>query len=156
MIIPSYRIKKSLIAGAGQGLFFDEKVAAGSVLIAPDRIPEVHRWSDVLAMPDPEAARGASVRWFEEYYTVSLDWPDECYVNHSFTPNGLWHLGFVFAQRPIAPGDELTIDYRHLLPEGEAEVFNDVETGEAIIGWSGKESLRRSTRALARLIDSAD
>lgn len=103
-------------------------------------------------MPDPAAARAASVRWFEEFYTVSLEWPDECYINHSFDPNGLWHLGFVFASRDIAQDEELTIDYRHLLPEGVAETFADADSGLPIIGWSGRESLQLSTLALARLL----
>jgi len=152
MILPRYRVQPSRIPGAGNGIFIDESVAAGRVVIAPDAIPRVHRWTDLEAMPDPAAARAASVRWFEEFYTVSLDWPDECYVNHAFDPSGLWHLGFVFAVRPLLPGDELTIDYRHLLPEGEAEAFVDADSGSPIIGWSGAESLRRSTAALAGLL----
>ncbi len=152
MIIPVYRVEPSRIAGAGSGVFLAQAVAAGSVIVAPDAIPRVHRWAELDTMSDPAAARAASVRWFEEFYTVSLDWPDECYINHSFQPNGLWHLGFVFAAGPITPDDELTIDYRHLLPEGEAESFTDADTGQPIIGWSGRESLRRSTTDLARLL----
>jgi len=82
---------------------------------------------------------------------VSLDWPDECYVNHSFEPSGLWHLGFIFAARELAAGEELTVDYRHLLPEGEREAFVDARTGEPIIGLPWRESLAMSTRALAAL-----
>jgi hypothetical protein len=93
----------------------------------------------------------AAVRWFEDECTVSLDWPDECYVNHSFAPNGLWHLGFIFAARALQPGEELTVDYRHLLPEGEREAFHDAASGEPIIGFSWAESLARSTRELAAL-----
>jgi len=152
VIIPAYAIEPSRITGAGKGLFLRAAVPAGRIIIAPDAIPAVHRWADIDDMPDPDAARAASVRWFEEYYTVSLDWPDECYVNHDFSPNGLWHLGFVFAARDLAAGEELTIDYRHLLPEGVAEVFIDAASGQPIIGWSGQESLRRSTAELARLL----
>ncbi len=152
MIIPAYRIAQSLIQGAGSGVFIEEVVPAGRVIVAPDAIPRVYRWQDLDTMPDPVTARAASVRWFEESCTVSLEWPDECYINHSFSPNGLWHLGFVFAARPLAVGEELTIDYRHLLPEGEAEVFVDSESGEPIIGWSGRESLRRSIADLATLL----
>ncbi len=152
MILPPYRIAPSAIPGAGSGIFISGAVTAGKVIVAPDAIPAVHRWQDIDAMPDPARAKAASVRWFEEYYTVSLDWPDECYINHSFEPNGLWHLGFVFAARDIASGEELTIDYRHLLPEGEPEAFADAASGRPIIGWSGRESLRRSTTELARLL----
>ncbi len=153
MIIPAYCIQPSRIPGAGKGVFLTEAIAAGRVLVAPDAIPRVHHWEELDAMPDPAAARAASVRWFEEFCTVSLDWPDECYINHQFEPNGLWHLGFVFAARDIAVGEELTVDYRHLLPEGEAETFVDADSGLAIVGWSGRESLRRSTAELAQLLD---
>ncbi|MGQ0801071.1 MAG: SET domain-containing protein-lysine N-methyltransferase [Pseudomarimonas sp.] len=152
MIIPAYSIQSSRIPGAGKGVFLAQAIAAGSVVVAPDAIPRVHRWEELDTMPDPVAARAASVRWFEEFCTVSLDWPDECYINHQFEPNGLWHLGFVFAARDIAAGEELTVDYRHLLPEGEAETFVDAHSGRPIIGWSGRESLRRSTAELARLL----
>ncbi len=152
MFLVAYRVDSSRIAGAGRGVFLAEPVAAGCTLIAPDAIERVHRWPEVEAMPDADAAKAASVRWFDESFTVSLDWPDECYINHSFNPNGLWHLGFVFAARDLHAGEELTIDYRHLLPEGEREAFLDADSGQPIVGWSGRESLRRSTAALARLL----
>lgn len=151
MILPRYRIDASRIPGAGRGVFLDEAVARGRVLVAPDAIPATYRWDEVRAQPDPEAAMAAAVRWFEDRYTISLDWPDECFLNHSFEPNGLWHLGFVFAARDLAAGEELTIDYRHLLPEGEVEAFRDAGSGQAIVGYSWAESLAVSTRALAAL-----
>ena len=152
MILPAYRVAASTIPGAGKGVFLGEAVARGRILVAPDAIPRVHRWDEVLAMPDPEAAMAASVRWFEDRFTVSPEWPDECYLNHSFAANGLWHLGFVFAARDLAAGEEITVDYRHLLGDGQEEVFRDAVTGQAIVGWSWQESLSRSTRELASLL----
>ena len=152
MILPAYRVDASTIPGAGKGVFLDEAVARGRILVAPDAIPRVYRWDEVLAQPDPDEALAASVRWFEDRYTVSLDWPDECFINHSFEANGLWHLGFVFAARDLQAGEELTVDYRHLLAEGQEEVFRDARTGRAIVGWSWAESLARSTRELATLL----
>jgi hypothetical protein len=152
MILPRYCVAPSTIPGAGQGVFVAEDVARGRILVAPDAIPRVYRWEEVLAMPEREAALAASVRWFEDRYTVSTDWPDECYLNHCFEPNGLWHLGFVFAARELAAGEEITIDYRHLLGEGQEENFRDARSGDAIVGWSWSESLARSTRDLADLL----
>lgn len=151
MILPRYRIAPSRIPGAGQGLYLEEPVARGRIVVAPDAIPATFGWDEVRAQPDPSAAMAAAVRWFEDRYTISLDWPDECFLNHSFEPNGLWHLGFVFAARDLDAGEELTIDYRHLLPEGEPEAFRDAATGREIIGFSWAESLASSTRALAAL-----
>lgn len=152
MILPNYRVAASTISGAGRGVFLEEAVAAGRILVAPDAIPRVYRWDEVMALPDRDAALAASVRWFEDRFTVSPEWPDECYLNHSFAPNGLWHLGFVFAARDLAAGEEVTIDYRHLLGEAQEESFVDAATGDAIVGWSWAESLSRSTRDLARLL----
>lgn len=152
MILPKYRIAASTIPGAGQGVFIEAPLAAGRILVAPDAIPRVYRWDEVMALPDRESALAASVRWFEDRYTVSPEWPDECYLNHSFTPNGLWHLGFVFAARDLEPGEEITIDYRHLLGEGQQESFRDAASGQAIVGWSWQESLGRSTRELAAML----
>lgn len=152
MILPNYRIAASTIPGAGQGVFIEAPLAAGRILVAPDAIPRVYRWDEVMALPDRESALAASVRWFEDRYTVSPEWPDECYLNHSFTPNGLWHLGFVFAARDLEPGEEITIDYRHLLGEGQQESFRDAASGQAIVGWSWQESVGRSTRELAAML----
>lgn len=151
MILPRYHIAPSRIPGAGQGLFLDEAVARGRILVAPDAIPATYTWDQVRARPDPDAAMAATVRWFEDRYTITPEWPDECFVNHSFAPNGLWHLGFIFAARELAAGEELTVDYRHLLPEGEEEVFRDAQSGRAIVGFSWAESLALSTRELASL-----
>ncbi len=97
----------------------------------------------------------AAARWFEDRYTLSPDWPDECYINHSFEPSGLWHLGFVFAARDLPAGTEITVDYRHLLAPGQEEDFIDSATGEKIIGLSWADSLATSTRALASLLAGA-
>ena len=151
MILPPYRIAASTIPGAGKGLFLAAPVARGRVVVAPDDIRGTWPWHEVRQRPDAEAAMAASVRWFEDQCTVSLDWPDECYVNHSFEPNGLWHLGFIFAARDLAEGEELTVDYRHLLPEGEREAFNDAKTGREIVGLSWADALAQSSRALLAL-----
>jgi len=150
MILPRYRIAASTIGGAGKGLFLEEAVAAGQVVTAPDAIDRTYRPDEVATQPD---LRYACARWFEDRYTLSPEWPDECYINHSFEPTGLWHLGFVFATRDLPVGAEITVDYRHLLPPGEAEDFLDAATGEKIIGLSWAESLASSTRTLGRLID---
>ncbi len=154
MILPRYHVAASSIPGAGQGLFLDEPVAAGRVITAPDAIERTFRHADISASPELRAQFHASARWFEDRYTISPDWPDECYINHSFTPNGLWHLGFVFALAELPAGTEITVDYRHLLPPGEAEDFVDAATGETITGLSWSDSLAGSTRALAELLDT--
>jgi hypothetical protein len=155
MILPRYHIADSAIAGAGKGLFLDEAVAAGQVVTAPDGIPRTYRRAEIEADDSLRALWHASARWFEDRYTLSPEWPDECYINHSFAPTGLWHLGFVFALADLPAGSEVTVDYRHLLPPGQAEDFVDSATGETITGLSWQESLASSTRALAGLLASS-
>ena len=153
MILPRYRIAASHIAGAGQGLFIAEPVTAGSIVTAPDGIDKTYSYAQLAGSPELAPQLHASARWFGDCYTVSPDWPDECYINHSFEPCGLWHLGFVFALRDLPEGTELTVDYRHLLAPGQVEDFRDAATDEKIVGFEWAASLRSSTAALGRLLD---
>jgi len=151
MILPRYHVAASRIPGAGKGLFLDEPVAAGRLITAPDDIPKVYKWNELQALPNAAEALAATVRWFEDRYTFTPEWPDECYINHSFEPCGLWHLGFVFALTALPPGTEITVDYRHLLAPDQEEDFADATTGRRIVGYSWAESLARSTAQLAAL-----
>lgn len=152
VILPRYRIGTSAIAGAGLGLYMEEPVPRGRVVIAPDGIGETFDFDTLQTDPELAAQLHTSVRWFEDRYTLAPDWPDECYVNHDFEPNGLWHLGFVFAARNLAAGEELTIDYRHLLAPGQQETFRDARTGTPIVGLGWRESLLATSRALAAML----
>jgi hypothetical protein len=152
MILPKYHVAPSHIPGAGQGLFLDEPVARGRLITAPDAIPEVFRFDEIERMPNAAQLLPATVRWFEDRYTVTPEWPDECYINHAFAPTGLWHLGFVFALRDLEPGTEVTVDYRHLLAPGQVEDFRDALSGEEIVGYTWQESLATSTEQLRGLV----
>jgi len=151
MILPRYHVAASAIPGAGKGLFLDEAVHAGCIIIAPDDIRKVYKWTDVEALPNADELLAATVRWFEDRYTVTPEWPDECYVNHAFEPTGLWHLGFVFAPADLPRGTEITVDYRHLLAPGQEESFRDAVSGERIVGYTWQESLGQSTAQLHAL-----
>jgi hypothetical protein len=151
MILPRYHVAASTIPGAGKGLFLDESASAGQILIAPDDIRKVYKWNEVQGLPNAEELLAATVRWFEDRYTVTPEWPDECYVNHAFEPTGLWHLGFVFAATNLPRGCEITVDYRHLLAPGQEESFHDAHTGARIVGYTWHESLSRSTAQLHAL-----
>jgi hypothetical protein len=151
MILPRYHVATSLIPGAGKGLFLDETVAAGRLITAPDDIRKVYKWNDVLTQPNAQELLGATVRWFEDRYTITPEWPDECYINHAFAPRGLWHLGFVFALADLPASTEVTVDYRHLLAPGQEEDFRDAATGERIVGYAWYESMAASTAQLYAL-----
>lgn len=150
MIQFPYEIKNSHIPNAGKGIFTTAKVKVGKVLIAPSKIDETIDLAELIGEhAHPHA--DSSVRWFETRCTVSPHWPDECYVNHSFTPNGLWHLGFIFALRDIGVGEEITMDYSHIIAPDYEMDFLDSLTGKVIRGLSWQQSLVSSTAQLLEL-----
>ena len=152
MIVPRYHIAPSGIPGAGKGLFLEEAVARGRVIIAPDKVHTVMAEHELRKYAPDSIEVESSVRWFEDWFSLTPEWSDECYVNHSFTPNGLWHLGFIFAAADLAAGQELTIDYRLVIGTGEEMPFKDAATGRAIVGLAWNDKLRNSTGELLKLI----
>lgn len=152
MIIPKYRVAPSAISGAGQGLFLEQAVKNGAVIIAPDNVHTVWPESKLRQYPADSREVESSVRWFENYFSLTPEWSDECYVNHSFTPNALWHLGFIFALADLDAGAEITMDYRYVIGDGEELPFRDSLTGERIVGLGWADALRGSAQQLlARL-----
>src|ERR1700739_4677418 len=152
MIIPRYHVEASRIPGAGKGLFLDEAVAKGRVIIAPDRIHTVMAEKQLRSYAPDSIEVESSVRWFEDWFSLTPEWSDECYVNHSFTPSGLWHLGFIFAQENLHPGTELTMDYRLVIGSGEEMPFRDAATGQAIVGLPWRDNLRQSAQRVLELL----
>jgi len=151
LILPRYFVAPSAIAGAGKGLFIDEPVVRGRVLLAPDNIHTVWPESRLRQFPADSLEVQSSVRWFEDQFSLTPEWSDECYVNHSFAPNALWHLGFVFALQDLAAGVEITMDYRYVIGSGERMPFLDSQTGREIIGLPWTENLRQSAAQLVAL-----
>jgi hypothetical protein len=150
MICIPYHVSSSLIPGAGSGLFTSVPVSAGRVIVAPTHIEQTIPLHELTENPGHPHA-DSSIRWFEDQCTISPEWPDECYVNHAFEPTGLWHLGFIFALRDLDSGEEITVDYRHLLgPEVELP-FLDALTQQSIVGYSWHEKLLRSSEAMLEL-----
>ena len=151
MIVPKYEIRPARFA-EGKGVFLLEGVKRGQILVAPDAINQVYNAEQRAGLVPGSAEDEACVRWFESYHTVSTDWPDDCYVNHSFNPSGLWHLGFIFATRDLQAGDEVTADYRFLVDDNEVMPFKDAETGQEIVGYVWEDNLRISTELLLALL----
>ena len=121
-------------------------------MVVPDAINRILTLDELNAYPKDSLEQDSSVRWFENYYTVNLEWTDECYINHSFECNGIWHLGFIFAARDIEAGEEMTIDYRFIIPEGEAMPFVDGASGQPIIGYSWKEIMAKSMEQVQKAL----
>lgn len=152
MIVPRYRIAASSIAGAGQGLYLDEAVSRGTVIIAPDKVHTVMREAALRQYPPQSIEVESSVRWFEDWFSLTPEWSDECYVNHSFAPTGLWHLGFIFACDDLAAGTEVTMDYERVIGSGERMPFKDAASGREIVGLPWPQALQRSAAELLQLL----
>jgi SET domain-containing protein len=150
-----HAIGPSRIPGAGLGLFTREPIAMGRVIIVPNQAHPLRTAEELAKLPQDSIEAASSIRWFEGVFTVDPEWSEESHLNHSFTPNCLWHLGFVFALQDLDPGAELTIDYRHLLDEQTVLDFRDSITGWEIRGLSWQEAVRRSSEQLARLFRDA-
>lgn len=151
MILPRYRVEPSRIPGAGKGLFLDEAVARGRVITAPDNIHTVWPEAKLRQYPADSIEVESSVRWFEDQFSLTPEWSDECYINHSFTPNALWHLGFVFAFAELPAGSEVTVDYRYVIGDGERMPFADSVTGREIVGLPWMQVLAEGARQLVWL-----
>lgn len=152
MIVPRYSVGASLIPHAGKGLFIQEAVKKGAVIIAPDNVHTVWPESQLRKFSADSPEVESSVRWFENWFSLTPEWSDECYVNHSFTPNALWHLGFIFALADLQAGAEITMDYRHVIGDGERLPFNDSITGQPIIGLEWQDTLRESSQQLLQVL----
>lgn len=151
MIVINYEVRSSTINSAGMGIFAADDIPPGKVVSIPDGINRIYTAAEIDAMPQGAVEYQSSVRWFEDRYSAVSGWSDECYYNHSFQPNCVWHLGFVFAAREISAGEEITIDYSHLLEEGTRSMFEDSGTGKCVTGMSFRESMASSCVALAEI-----
>ncbi len=151
MILPRYRVGDSLIPLAGRGLFLEEDLARGRVILAPDNIHTVWPEAKLRLCPDDSVEVHSSVRWFEDRFSLTPEWSDECYVNHSYTPTALWHLGFVFALSDLEAGTEVTMDYRYVIGDGEEMPFQDSVTGRPIVGLPWSVCVAQTAEQLAAL-----
>lgn len=149
MILPRYRVAESRIPLAGKGLFVDEAVTRGRVIIAPDNVHTVWPESRLRQYDADSVEMRSSVRWFEDRFSLTPEWSDECYVNHSFSPTALWHLGFVFALGDLEAGSEVTMDYRYVIGDGEQMPWPDSVTGRRIVGLTWSQALKETAAIVA-------
>ncbi|MFT4047290.1 MAG: hypothetical protein QM661_11425 [Solimonas sp.] len=149
MILPRYRIAPSLIPQAGKGLYLEEAVRRGAVIVAPDKVHTVWPEAKLREYPVDSIEVESSVRWFEDWFSLTPEWSDECYVNHSYAPTALWHLGFIFALDDLPAGAEVTMDYRYVIGDGERMPFRDSVTGREIVGLPWRQVLAEGARRLA-------
>lgn len=155
---PGFRLRTeartSTLPDSGRGIFALDAAQAGDYLgmdfCNPMRItPE----DSVLGLP-PEIRMYS---WRQIEHVCFAANPDQRaptdLMNHSFEPNLHWHLGSYFAVVDIEVGDELFLDYRHLLsPQWNDRLF-DATTGRPVNGFEWRESVIRSCRKTLEILE---
>ena len=147
-------IKDSLIPMAGKGLFTEEFLSKGRVIIFPNQEHIVFSAHEFKVFDPNSMEHISGIRWFEDCYSCDPDWSEESHLNHSFEPNCLWHLGFVFPMRDILAGEELTIDYRYLLDADSRMDFVDSITGKEIRGITFSEKMSETSSILNKIFSN--
>lgn len=146
----------SNIAGAGYGLFSLEEVSAGAFLgMDFPRMQWIKSAQEIRDLPEEERKycwRLVSDLCFhqpeKEKNMVPMD-----FLNHSANPNVLWHLGFYFSRKKINVGDELFVDYQHLMDPLWNSPFKDSVTNQPFNGSEWRKALLNSTRQLVQLLE---
>ncbi|HEX4795085.1 MAG TPA: SET domain-containing protein [Humisphaera sp.] len=138
----------------GQGLFASEPIPRGKIVCffcINAQIIDEQRFLQAVANNEQPMVRTAT-RQAGRYYTHGNENELYTFINHSFTPNLLCHVGMVIARRDIAAGEELTLDYRTLIDNSDIGVYRDAVSGEEIRGFSAQETLLRTARELLEIV----
>ena len=146
-------VRPSTLPDAGDGIFSLEDVARGR-LLGMD-FPSYRKLCTDREVPQlPPENRKYAWRHIEHVCFEAHDRRSPAdYLNHSFDPNVLWHLGHYFALRQIAAGDELFVDYRALYAPSWGDSIIDAASGRAVDGWDWSEALIDSSRKLVELLE---
>lgn len=155
---PAFRIateaRASSLPGAGRGIFALEDAAAGTFLGMDFPIPErITSEPEVLELPIEQRMYS----WRQIEHVCFAANPDERVaadlMNHSFEPNIHWHVGHYFALEDIAAGDELLLDYRHLLSPVWNHRLEDAASGRPVNGWEWRRAVVESCRTMIELME---
>ena len=155
MLFVNASVRNSTIEGSG--LFLEEFTKASSLVAIYSHglsiIPE-NEYLNRTFLGDELVIR-TGCRFVSDLFIVRESGvEDEDFVNHSQTPNLLYHCGICFARRDIYPGEELTLNYEYLLSEGEPG-FTDSRTGVYVCGLPAGVAMLKSTLELAELFKEA-
>ncbi len=138
----------------GKGLFALEPIPRGKILcffsIGADVITE-ERFLEAVRNEEHMIVR-TGTRCAGKYFTVGNETQPYTFINHSFTPNLLCHMGVIIARRKIEAQEELTLDYRTLIDDTDIGLYSDAVSGKEIRGFSARETLLRTARELVDIL----
>jgi len=146
-----YFIDQSHIPHSGLGLFTKNDIKTKDVVIFPNQFHQTYSEIEFDQLPKDSIEYISGIRWFDNTYSADPEWSAESHLNHSFTPNCLWHLGFVIALKDIKAGEELTINYCYLLGANTTLDYNDSVTGREIKGLSWDQKMLETSQILVQL-----
>ena len=130
--------------GKGKGLFTLEPISKKSLIIQmlSDQVMTEEEYHRKEKEGDPITIRTA-IRYAGNLfiYTNQLGRADE-YINHSFTPSMIYFAGMFFAKRDIASGEELTVNYKYILAQNDADNFTDTTSGTLVDGALAETALQ--------------
>lgn len=150
-------IKESEIKDAGIGLFSNIFIPKGTIvmifsldsfIISKREYNEQQKKGNELMMNTGCRLAG------EIFLYTDSRMRFENYVNHSFSPNLLYHAGLCIAKEDIPEQTELTLDYQYILSEDDDMGFVDTVTNKQVKGYTGTIALKKSAQELLNIIDS--
>jgi SET domain-containing protein len=143
---------------AGRGVYAQEAIPMGAVVGLLDHhnlIMTEEEYQDAQRRGEHLIIQSA-VRLVGDYFVYNASITDEEYINHSESPNMLYHCGKLFAKASIGVGDELTVDYKYFLATDDVHAFDDRDTGRQVTGLNAREALLQSCREVIELYSRAD
>jgi hypothetical protein len=148
--------RPSELPGAGTGVFALESARKGDFLGLDTPSAEwILTAEEALRLPDSQ--RPYSWRHVEHLCFRGGEGSPAVtsFINHSFEPNLLWHLGCYFARVDITPGDELFLDYRVLIDPLWGHRIIDAGSGRPLEGTEWRRALLSSCRALTEILEAS-
>ncbi|MEM9543870.1 MAG: SET domain-containing protein [Cyanobacteria bacterium P01_E01_bin.42] len=152
-------LRPSSIVNDEQGLFTLEFLPKGKIIAIwtcdpGDRIIDEKTYMEEYHNANVEYQH-SFVRIIGHYYIGNYDKKTiDDYINHSHSPNLLYHCGILFALQDIEIEEELTVDYRYFFNENDREEF-EVD-GKPLIGLTAKEALLTSSRKLIEILEDIE
>jgi len=135
------------------GLFLLEPVKKGTVILIANS-------SGIMTETDYQSEQAkdnklismTAVRLLGRHFIYGDSIGNEEYINHSETPNMLYHCGIFLAARDIDPGEELTVNYKYFLAEQDVCAFYNAETGHTVDGISPADAFIQSAEEVLTLL----
>lgn len=143
----------------GKGLYAGESIKTGEIVMMwmykADVITETEY--NQRQENNDDLIKTTGVRYIGDYFLHTSFRPRcENYINHSFSPNLLYHCGICFALTDIDEGEELTVDYSYLLSESDNMGFVDEKTGQRVKGLPASVALTESCKKLIKITQTRD